>query len=390
MKTAVWLYLFMFVAIFDLHAQYPVLTPFALSLGATPSFIGLIMGMYSATHVPGNILAGYGVDRFGSKLFIVISLLVAGLLLIGQAFVSSPWQLLAIRSFSGFILAFLSPACLSMLARMAKDRTHQGKLMSGNGLVHTLASVVSPGIGALLVAKFGFSNMFILLGWVLIATSLLAIFGIREIKEPRPTKKQSSSEDGNANNQTPWLFYMTPMAISCSQGILFFELPLTEISQASILSSGLLFSVVSIGALVTLSLLFLHQYSPFVRTVAGSFMLALTFFFMAVNLPVPLVIPLFIIGMAKGVIFPAMSTFLATITRSTHYGRVFAMMSISFSIGAFLGPILAGQLRDTISSYYIAFIVLMAAVSILPFCHNPPSTDSRSSLQRPFHSFPGK
>ena len=47
MRTAIWLYLFMFVAFFDLHAQYPILSPFALSLGAAPSFIGLIMGVYS-------------------------------------------------------------------------------------------------------------------------------------------------------------------------------------------------------------------------------------------------------------------------------------------------------------------------------------------------------
>ncbi|GJM72738.1 hypothetical protein HMSSN036_49540 [Paenibacillus macerans] len=34
MKIAFWLYFFMFLAFFDLHAQYPILTPFALSLGA--------------------------------------------------------------------------------------------------------------------------------------------------------------------------------------------------------------------------------------------------------------------------------------------------------------------------------------------------------------------
>ncbi|MEI0738788.1 hypothetical protein VQ056_22725 [Paenibacillus sp. JTLBN-2024] len=36
MKTAIWLYMFLFLAFFDLHAQYPILTPFAVSLGAAP------------------------------------------------------------------------------------------------------------------------------------------------------------------------------------------------------------------------------------------------------------------------------------------------------------------------------------------------------------------
>ena len=93
MKTAVWLYLFLFVAFFDLHAQYPMLTPFAVSLGAAPSFIGLVMGMYSLTHLPGNLIAGIAVDRYGSRLFIACSLVGAGILLLFQARVTDPWQL---------------------------------------------------------------------------------------------------------------------------------------------------------------------------------------------------------------------------------------------------------------------------------------------------------
>ncbi|UUZ83999.1 MFS transporter [Paenibacillus sp. P26] len=180
MKTAVWLYLFMFVAFFDLHAQYPILSPFAISLGAAPSFIGLILGVYSITHLPGNLIAGFGVDRYGSKNFIVFSLIVAGIVLLVQSRVTSPWRLLFVRSISGFVLAFLSPACLSLLAKIAKDRVQQGKLMAGNGMVHTMASVLSPAAGAYLVAKFGFAQSFIFLGWGLIASGILAWFGVKE------------------------------------------------------------------------------------------------------------------------------------------------------------------------------------------------------------------
>lgn len=182
MKTAVWLYLFLFVAFFDLHAQYPILTPFAVSLGAAPSFIGLMMGLYSLTHLPGNLIAGYGIDRFGSRLFISLSLLGAGVILLLQAQVTNPWQLLALRSVSGFVLAFLSPACSALLARMATSALQQGRLMSGSGLVHTLASVVSPAAGAFLVARIGFASAFYLLGWVLIATAVCSILFVRDPK----------------------------------------------------------------------------------------------------------------------------------------------------------------------------------------------------------------
>jgi MFS family permease len=163
----------------------------------------------------------------------------------------------------------------------------------------------------------------------------------------------------------PWLFFGIPMAISCSQGILFFELPLMNTTQNSILTSGLLFSMVSIGALLTLSMLFLNRFSPYIRTVCGALALAMCFFSLAIKMPLPITVTLFLIGMAKGIIFPAMATLLASVSSSNRYGRVFSLLSVSFSIGAFIGPVLAGQLRTTISSYFIAFLFLMFALSLL-------------------------
>jgi MFS family permease len=372
MKTAIWLYLFMFVAFFDLHAQYPILSPFALSLGAAPSFIGLILGMYSITHIPGNIIAGYAVDRYGSKRFIVLCLIAAGIILVFQSHVTNPWQLLIIRSISGFVLAFLSPACLAWLAKLARDRIHQGKLMAGNGLIHTLASVVSPAAGAFLVAQLGFSKSFTLLGWGLIGTGLFATVGIRETGLHRNddlpmSRKNTESTPSSAYFSIPWLFFGIPLAISCSQGILFFELPLMKSTQSSIMTSGLLFSLVSLGALLTLSMLFLNRYPAFLRIVWGSLALALIFFGMAVHWLIPLSISLVLIGMSKGIIFPAIATLLAGITSSGRYGRMFALLSISYSIGAFIGPVAAGQLRDGISPFFLAFCALMLGLIALPF-----------------------
>lgn len=366
MKTAIWLYLFLFVAFFDLHAQYPILTPFAISLGAAPSFIGLMMGMYSITHLPGNLIAGIGVDRFGSRLFIVFSLMAAGIVLVFQSYVTDPWQLLALRSISGFVLAFLSPACLALLARLSNNITEQGKLMAGNGLVHTLASVVSPAAGAYLVAKIGFTTAFMFLGWILIATAACALLFIRDVKEPHEKPKQAVFDSGDAP-PIPWLIYLLPVATSCSQGILSFELPLMAKSQEAIMATGLLFSVVSIGALITLSMMFLNRISAFRRTLWGTLMLACVYFAIAAGFPLPFAFMLLLIGMAKGIILPALSTLLIELSGGARYGRTFSILSIAFSIGAFIGPMAAGQLRGQLSPYFIAFVALMLAAALLPF-----------------------
>lgn len=368
MKTAIWLYLFLFVAFFDLHAQYPILTPFAISIGAAPSFIGLMMGMYSITHLPGNVAAGYGVDRYGSRLFIVLSLLFAGIVLLFQSKVTDPWQLLVLRSISGFVLAFLSPACLALLARMTSNITEQGKLMAGNGLVHTLASVVSPAAGALLVAKIGFTTAFYMLGWILIVTSFFALLFIRDIPDPPAVPHEKKAKElPPANGRIPWLVYALPIATSCAQGILSFELPFVGGGLNSVMTTGLLFSVVSIGALITLSMLFLNRVSAFMRTLWGALMLAIVYYGIAAGLPLPLMLMLLLLGMGKGIVLPAIPTLLIELSGGNRYGRTFSILSIAYSIGAFLGPILAGQLRQYVSPYYIAFFVLMVAVSILPF-----------------------
>ncbi|MFC5702892.1 MFS transporter [Cohnella faecalis] len=384
MKTAVWLYLFLFVAFFDLHAQYPMLTPFAVSLGAAPSFIGLVMGMYSLTHLPGNMLAGYGVDRYGSRWFIAASLTGAGILLILQSRVTDPWHLLYIRSASGFVLAFLSPACMALLAKLARDHIHQGKLMAGNGLVHTVASVVSPAAGAWLAATIGFGASFAILGWGLLFTGITSILFI---KEPVKIRQTSSLEQGgvdsdqgasdlrkttSAANKTaasggrfPWAVFAIPISLACAQGILSFELPLRARTSAEVLAVGLMFSVVSLGALATLVLLFLNKYLPYIRTVAGLSLLAVAYYGLASGWPLPLSMMLFVIGMAKGIIFPAMTSFLIQLSGEARYGRTFSFLSISLSIGSFLGPVLAGAARDSFSPFFISFLALMLAMAVI-------------------------
>lgn len=374
MKTAIWLYLFLFLAVFDLHAQYPILTPFAISLGAAPTFIGWMMGIYSLTHLPGNLIAGTQIDKHGSRRYIVFSLLGAGFILLLQAHIHTPWQLLALRSISGFVLAFLSPACLALLAQLSSDPVKQGKFMSGHGVVHTLASVVSPAAGAIIVGSMGFSATFSGLGYLLILTGVIAFMtmprGIVKQQErvTEPAKsKASPTHTTSTFMPVSWRYFALPLVIACAQGILFFELPLRGGGQSSMMSTGLLFSIISIGALFTLSMLFLNRYSPKLRLVAGVLLMSLCFFVMAAIPQIPLSTVLFALGMSKGIIFPAMATLFIRLSGGSRLGRIFSLQSIATSIGSFIGPITAGQLRVGVSPYFIAFIMLMIGMLLLPY-----------------------
>ena len=372
MKTALWLYLFLFLAFFDLHAQYPILTPFAISLGAGPAFIGWMMGMYSLTHLPGNLLAGVLVDRNGSRRYIVFALTVAGLILLLQAHAQLPWHLLLLRAASGFALAFLSPACMTLLASLSSDPATQGKYMSGHGIVHTLASVVSPAAGAFIVAKAGFSGTFTTLGWLLIFTGVMAFFSVPKHspalafqKQTLPLQQVQPELPAAPDAPVSRRYYLLPFFVSCSQGVLFFELPLSQ-GSSGMISTGILLSLLSLGALLTLSLFFLNRLSPGIRIAAALLGMAVCFFSLAAFRSIPAGLILFILGAAKGVLFPAMASLFISLGGAGRMGRTFSLQSIAMSLGAFAGPVAAGQLRDYVSPYFIAFVLLMTAILLLP------------------------
>lgn len=282
--------------------------------------------------------------------------------------------------------------------------------MAGNGLVHTVASVVSPAAGAWLAATIGFSRSFAVLGWVLLATGIASLAFVREPtakpgaartpanghqpEKPHagalpntplayahaaggaPGKKGgspaaahvSSGPSYAAASPFPWAIFILPVSLACAQGILSFELPLRELgadSGHSVMTTGLLFSVVSLGALATLCLLFLNRYLPYARTMAGASLLAICYYGLATGWPIPLTAMLFAIGMAKGVIFPAMTSFLLQLSGTDRYGRTFSLLSISLSVGAFLGPVAAGAVRPHFSPYFLSFLALMIAVALL-------------------------
>ncbi|GAA0396336.1 MFS transporter [Paenibacillus motobuensis] len=366
MKIAFWLYFFMFLAFFDLHAQYPILTPFALSLGAAPAFIGWMMGIYALTHLPGNLIAGQGVDRHGSRGYMIFSLLSGGAILLLQAHVTEPWQLLVLRSISGFVLAFLSPACLALLASLSSNAVKQGKLMAGHGVMHTLASVVSPAAGAFLVARTGFTLTFQTLGWLMIITGVIAMFTIKETPKLKTTLQQPMKKAPMKLNIIPIFFYLLPFAVSCAQGILYFELPLQAGGLSGIMHTGLYFSIISLGALATLSLLFLNHFSPYIRTYLGILGIALSFFSLAALDSVPIVISLFALGLAKGIVFPAMASVFIDLCGGKRLGTVFSLQSIAMSIGSFLGPIIAGTMHNNYSPYFFAFLLLMLVIIVVP------------------------
>src|SRR5690606_18357370 len=118
-----------------------------------------------------------------------------------------------------------------------------------------------------------------------------------------------------------------------------------------------------IGSLITLCMLFINRFNPAYRTIFGTLALTILYFLLAAQNSIPFTFILLLIGMCKGLVFPALSHWLIVLSEGSRYGRTFSILAIASSIGAFLGPFLAGQLRDYISPYFISFVVLAIALA---------------------------
>ena len=59
------IYVVIVIVFLDLFIQLPIITPFAMSLGATEYVAGFIVAIYSFFNIFGNIIGGFFADKIG-------------------------------------------------------------------------------------------------------------------------------------------------------------------------------------------------------------------------------------------------------------------------------------------------------------------------------------
>ncbi|MBM7097784.1 MFS transporter [Bacillus sp. H-16] len=364
-KQKLALFLLLFLIFTSMHMQFPVLTPFAVSLGATSFMIGLMLGATSFVNLGGNLIAGIFIDRAGPRRFIIIPLLLLAVSLALHFFVADVTHLFILRMINGFLLAFLTPACMTLLSSFADNRREQSKNMAVNTLMVTVAMAVAPFIGGKIGEWFGASWTFVAISFVMIAAYFLAGRTIQSNLIIRSYRKEPSYQSLIQLRLFP--VYITAFGIMYAQGTLMFELPFlsveTDFSKGDV---GILVSMVGAGTLISLALFFIHWISPYVRIFLGLAMMCISFgWILFYTSHIPVAGPLLLFGAGTGIVFPAMMTMLTERIREEARGRGFALLSAIFSLGTITSPFVAGMVRDFISPYFIAWIVLMIVVMVM-------------------------
>jgi MFS family permease len=155
----------------------PIITVYIGSLNVHADHLARIAGVVMACSALGSILTaarlGALADRIGSWNVIIGCLVLTGLVMVPQAFVTEWWQLAGLRVLMGMTLAGLLPA-IAKLARQSVDESRTGQMLGYLQSAQFSGQVVGPVIGGQIGVLFGLHSVFFVTGTLLVICAGLA------------------------------------------------------------------------------------------------------------------------------------------------------------------------------------------------------------------------
>ena len=155
----------------------PIITVYIGSLGVGADHLTRIAGVVMACSALGSVLTaarlGALADRIGSWNVIISCLVLTGLAMLPQAFVTHWWQLAALRMLMGMTLAGLLPA-IGKLTRQSVDEHATGQMLGYLQSAQFSGQVIGPVIGGQIGVSLGLHSVFFVTGGLLVACAGLA------------------------------------------------------------------------------------------------------------------------------------------------------------------------------------------------------------------------
>ena len=173
-----------FLGFLDTHLLIPIMALYAAELGASIGIIGLIIGLYSLTNTPANILFGRLIDRIGYKVPLIAGLIGDALSMFLYSVCRLPVHLALVRVLHGTIGALIGPATMSVTADYGAEK-QKGRAMGFYGMALATATLVGYGLSGTLASRLGYQAVF-LFGAAMLIIGVMLSFWL-------PGSRQSSS-----------------------------------------------------------------------------------------------------------------------------------------------------------------------------------------------------
>jgi MFS family permease len=135
--------------------------------------VGLIVGLYSITNIPANIVFGRIIDKRGFKRPLIMGLLGDAICMFCYSICRLPLHLAVLRSFHGMMGGLAGPATMSVATQNAA-KGQEGRAMGLYGMSLAIATLVGYGLSGVLASHLGYKSVFYFGAVVLLIGMLLA------------------------------------------------------------------------------------------------------------------------------------------------------------------------------------------------------------------------
>jgi MFS family permease len=174
-KLIITMFVTSFVLQFAYYSIEPIITVYITQISVNTAHIALISGIaFSASGLASIIAAprlGKLSDKIGPQKVMLIALIVAGVLFIPQAFVTSPWQLIGLRFLLGFATAGLMPSISTLLKKVTPDAL-TGRIFGFNIAAFYLGIFFGSVFGGQIAAHLGIRYVFFITSSLLLFNAM--------------------------------------------------------------------------------------------------------------------------------------------------------------------------------------------------------------------------
>lgn len=370
MKSKVILYLVIVICFLDLFIQLPIITPFALELGASEFTAGIVVAMYSLFNMAGNIAGGFLSDKFGRRNTLLFGMIMQVFFVLIYTMTPSIAILLVVRAIHGFSSGLLTPASFSLIADISR-KSAIGKSMALTGVAIGTAAIVGPAAGGIISSAVSYEMVYFILSGVYVFGTLLTFFGIKE---------SSTDESRTRHAATPFkelllrpslnVAYISSFTLMIAQGTLAFGLPIkTGILGLEASMTGMMLSVFGVTAIIVFATPINKIYSRYKSeslVAAGILILSASMILLHFAPSSGFVFLVMVIyGFGFGFIFPSMNKIIAEHSEMNERGKANGIFYSYFSLGSVAGSVLAGYFATVFNLPFLGIGLLTLVMLVI-------------------------
>jgi MFS family permease len=355
-----------FVGHFHMMVVPPLFALLTVRWGVDFIQLGFALTVYAIVSVAAQLPMGYMADHFGSRKLLIGALCLGGASLASVGIVDRYWWLLVAAGFSGIANAVYHPADYAILsARVTSSRI--GRAFSVHTFAGMLGNALAPLTMLALVPRVGVPGALIMAGLVgpLIALPLVCAPSIEghTLADARSAGHRDEAKSGRRGTVfTPAILGMMVFFILLSlstSGLTNFSVPAlmhgyrlpfaTANLALTVYLTATAFGVLSGGFVADMTRRH-GEVAAIGFTINALLILQIAVFGLGAGM---LVLVMGCAGFLSGIIQPSRDMLVRAAAPAGAIGRAFGVVTIGFSVGGTVGPMLFGWILDRGAAHWI-------------------------------------